>query len=74
MLEMVQNGAEELEAEPTDAQRVIFKYSKKKDYKTLFNIQQNVDAHLFENISKVSKSKEVWDILEKYHNGGEKGE
>lgn len=31
-----------------------------------------MDAHHFENISKVSKLKESLDILEKYLDGGEK--
>ncbi|GAU42828.1 hypothetical protein TSUD_185870 [Trifolium subterraneum] len=38
----------------------------------LFYIQQNVDAHHFEKISKATTSKEAWDILESYHDGGEK--
>jgi hypothetical protein len=35
-------------------------------------IDQNVDSQQCEKISKVTKSKEAWDILEKYHDGGEK--
>ncbi|GAU33832.1 hypothetical protein TSUD_393400 [Trifolium subterraneum] len=46
--------------------------SKKKDCKALFYIQQNVDAHHFEKISKATTSKEAWDVLESYHDGGEK--
>lgn len=41
----------------------------KKDCKTLFYIQQNVDAHHFEKLSKVTRLKETCDILEKYDKG-----
>lgn len=46
--------------------------SRKKDCKNLFNIQQNVGPHYFEKIIKLTRSNEAWDILEKYHNDGEK--
>lgn len=72
MLEIVQNDDKELSAKPTDAQRATFKDSKKKDLKALLYIDQNMDAYYFEKISKVLKSKETWNILHKYHDGGEK--
>lgn len=37
-----------------------------------FIIQQNVNAHHFEKISIVLRSKEAWDVLEKYYDDGEK--
>lgn len=58
-VEMKQNGYEELQAEQIYAQRVTFKESKKKYCKTLFYIQQNVNADHFENISKATRSKEI---------------
>ncbi|KAK2421505.1 hypothetical protein QL285_032127 [Trifolium repens] len=70
--EVVMNGYEELGENPTDAQRNVFKEIKKKDYKALFYIQQNVDSQHFEKIAKATKSKEAWDILQAYHDGGEK--
>ena len=53
-------------------QRAAYKENKKKDCKALFYIQQNVDNQHFEKISKATRSKEAWDILENYQNGGEK--
>ncbi|MCH81937.1 retrovirus-related pol polyprotein from transposon TNT 1-94, partial [Trifolium medium] len=41
--------------------------------KSLFGAQeQNVDSQHFEKIAKATKSKEAWDILENYHDGGAK--
>lgn len=70
--DLVQNSYEDLGANPTEAQRLVFKEAKKKDCKALFYIQQNVDSYHFEKIAKATRSKEAWDILEKYHDGGEK--
>jgi hypothetical protein len=70
--DLVQNGYDDLGANPIDAQRMTFKESKKKDCKALFYVQQNVDSYHFEKIAKATISKEAWDILEKYHDGGEK--
>ena len=71
MSDLVQNGYEDLGANPTKAQRLAFKEAKKKYCKALFYIQQNVDNQHFEKISNTSRSKEAWDILENYHNEGE---
>lgn len=71
VLDLVTNDYEDLGANPTKAQRTAFKEAKKKNCKTLFYIQQNVDAQHFEKISKATRSKEAWDILEGYHDGGE---
>ena len=71
--DLVQNGFEEPPANATDVQRAALKKkNKKKDCKALFYIQQNVDNQHFEKIAKATRSKEAWDILENYHNGGEK--
>jgi hypothetical protein len=72
VFEVVKNGYEELAANPNDAQRNAFKEAKKNDCKALLYIQQYVDAQNFERISKASKSKEAWDILAKYYDGGDK--
>jgi len=69
--DLVQNGYKYLGVNPTEAQRLAFKEAKKKDCKALFYIQRNVDNRHFEKISKATRSKETWDILEDYHNGGE---
>ncbi|CAJ2662467.1 unnamed protein product [Trifolium pratense] len=71
-LEVVVNEYDELGANPTNDQRNTYKENKKKDCKALFYIQQNCDAQHFEKISKSTKSKEAWDILEGYHDGGTK--
>jgi len=72
VLELVENGYEALAANAINVQRAAFKEHKKKDCKALFYIQQNVDNQHFEKISKATSSKQAWDILENYHNGGEK--
>ena len=72
MSDLVQNGYEDLAANATEVQKAAFKENKKKDCKALFYIQQNVDNQHFEKISKATRSKEACDILENYHNGGEK--
>ena len=53
--DLVQNGYDDLGANPTDAQRVAFKESKKKDCKALFYIQQNVDSYHCEKIAKATR-------------------
>ena len=70
--DLVHNGFEEPPTNATEAQRTAFKENKKKDCKALFYIQQNIDNQYFEKIAKTTRSKETWDILENYHNGGEK--
>ncbi|XP_004507201.1 uncharacterized protein [Cicer arietinum] len=72
VFEIVQEGYEQLGANPTERQQTTFKDCKKRDCKALFYIQQSVDSNNFEMISKVSTSKEAWDILVKYYTGGEK--
>jgi NAD-dependent SIR2 family protein deacetylase len=57
--DLVHNGYEELRANPTEAYRLAFKEAKKKDCKTLFYIQQNVDNQHFKKISKATRSKDA---------------
>jgi len=59
VLELVENGYEDLAANAIDVQRATFKEQKKKDCKALFYIQQNVDSNHFEKISKITRSKEA---------------
>lgn len=49
---MVQNAYEELRREPIDVQNVTFKESKKKGFKTLFYIKQNMNAHHLKKIQR----------------------
>jgi len=72
MLEIVQNGYHELGGNATKVQKTVHKELNKKDCKSLFFIQQGVDVGNFEKTSKATKSKEAWDIFEKYHEGDEK--
>jgi len=71
VLELVEDGYEDLAANATEVQRAAFREQKKKDCKALFYIQQNVDSNLFEKISKITRSKEAWDILAKYYEGSD---
>lgn len=70
LLEIVQNSYDEWSANATMLQRNAYKeQKKKKEYKALSFIQQSVDSGNFERISKFTKSKEAWDVLERYHEG-----
>ena len=72
LLEIVQNGYQELGDNPTDAQRDIHNDAVNKDNKALFLIHQSMDASIFDKISKACTTKEVWDILERCFTCGEK--
>jgi len=37
----------------------------------LFHIHQNVDSNHYEKISKITRSKEAWDIFAKYYEGSD---
>jgi hypothetical protein len=56
----------------TDAQRVTYKKSKKKDSKALLLIHQSVDGANFDNIFTAATFKQAWDILKKCYTNGEK--
>ncbi|XP_073223555.1 uncharacterized protein [Cicer arietinum] len=72
VFEIVQDGYEQLGANPTERQQTTFKDCKKRNCKALFYIWHSVDSNNYERISKVSTSKEAWNILVKYCTGGEK--
>jgi predicted AlkP superfamily phosphohydrolase/phosphomutase len=72
LLEIVQNGVTDLDANATEVQRNAHKDLKNKDSKALFLIQQSLDEGNFERISKSTSAKEAWDILAKYHQGFDK--
>jgi len=71
VLELVQNGCEDLGANPIEVHKTNFKELKKKECNPMFYIQQNVDSNRFEKISKITRSKEAWDILAKYYEGSD---
>nr|KYP59134.1 Retrovirus-related Pol polyprotein from transposon TNT 1-94 [Cajanus cajan] len=70
--EFVHDGYQVVGDDATDAQKSIFKESKKKDCKALFLIHQCVDDANFEKISSAANAKEAWDSLEKSYEGAEK--
>ncbi|XP_019423028.1 PREDICTED: uncharacterized protein LOC109332500 [Lupinus angustifolius] len=70
--EIIQNGYQEIEDDANEAQRTIFRESKKKDCKALFLIHQCVDGANFEKIAGVKTAKEAWDSLEKSYEGAAK--
>nr|KYP32045.1 Retrovirus-related Pol polyprotein from transposon TNT 1-94 [Cajanus cajan] len=70
--EVVHDGYQVVGDGATDAQKSIFKESKKKDCKALFLIHQCVDDANFEKISGAATAKEAWDSLEKSYEGAEK--
>jgi len=74
LLEIVQNGYNDIGANIAEVQRNAHKKLKKKDCKALFLIQHSLDEGNFERISKSTRSKEAWNILEKYHEGDDKVE
>jgi len=59
LLEIVQNGVDDLAANAIEVQRNAHKELKKKDCKALFLIQQSLDEANFERISKTVSSKEA---------------
>ena len=63
--EVVQEGVQELDRNPTDAQKVAHRDLMKRDAKTLFIIHQCVDADNFQKIRSANTAKKAWDTLEK---------
>ena len=55
-----------------DAHKTIHKDAIKRYNKALFLIHQNMDASIFDKISKASNTMEAWDILERCFTGGGK--
>lgn len=71
-LKVVNNDIPEFADNAIKTQRVIQKDAKKKDCKIVYCIQSAVDAAKLEWISHAESTKEAWDILVKYYEGGEK--
>ncbi|XP_019414546.1 PREDICTED: uncharacterized protein LOC109326302 [Lupinus angustifolius] len=70
--EVVLNGYQEIGANACEAQRTIYRESKKKDCKSLFLIHQYVDDATFERIVGAKTTKEAWESLEKSYEGDAK--
>ncbi|XP_028236619.1 uncharacterized protein LOC114415953 [Glycine soja] len=70
--EVVQEGVQELDRNPTDAQKVTHRDLMKKDAKALFIIHQCVDADNFQKIRSADTAKKAWDTLEKSYAGDSK--
>ncbi|KHN34159.1 hypothetical protein glysoja_047163, partial [Glycine soja] len=60
---------QELDRNPTDAQKVAHRDLMKRDAKALFIIQQCVDADNFQKIRSADTAKKAWDTLEKSYLG-----
>ncbi|XP_058726874.1 uncharacterized protein LOC131598275 [Vicia villosa] len=71
-LEVVTTGVPVLAADATEAQKTAHNEVKKKYSKAAYCIQTAVDSGNFDRISHAELAKEAWDILVKYHEGGEK--
>ncbi|XP_006582657.1 uncharacterized protein [Glycine max] len=70
--EVVQEGVQEPDRNPTDAQKVAHRDLMKRDAKTLFIIHQCVDADNFQKIRSADTAKKAWDTLEKSYAGDSK--
>ncbi|XP_058783257.1 uncharacterized protein LOC131657928 [Vicia villosa] len=71
-LEVVTCGIPMLGADATEARKTSHNEVKKKDCKAAYCIQTAVDSANFDRISYAESTKEAWDILVKYYEGGEK--
>ena len=69
--EVVQEGVQELDTNPTDAQKVAHRDLMKRDAKT-FIIHQCVYADNFQKIRSADTAKKAWDTLEKSYAGDSK--
>ncbi|XP_019438865.1 PREDICTED: uncharacterized protein LOC109344555 [Lupinus angustifolius] len=72
VLEIVQNGYQEVRENENEAQRTSYRESKKKDCKALFLIHQFFDEANFERIVGAKTTKEASDSLEKSYEGAAK--
>lgn len=72
ILEVATNGVPELAQNANNAHKVIHKDAKKKDCKTALCIQSAVDTMNFDRTSHAESTKEAFDIIAKYYEGGEK--
>jgi hypothetical protein len=69
VLEIVNNGVQDLGAAATETQRTMHREERKKDGKVLFIIHQRVDHNIFEKILDQETAKEAWDNLKKAYGG-----
>jgi len=69
---VVQEGVQEPERNPTDAEKVARPDLMKRDAKALFIIHQCVDADNFQKIRSADTAKKAWDTLEKSYVGDNK--
>ena len=72
VLEFVMIGLQELEKDAGEAQKSLFRESKKMDCKALFLIHQFVDPQNFAKIASATSAKQAWDILAKVYVGSDK--
>ncbi|CAL0323999.1 unnamed protein product [Lupinus luteus] len=70
--DVVEFGLPNLGPEVTEIQRAILKEARKKDNRALFLLHQCVDDIHFEKIQHATFPKEVWDILIRSNDGGDK--
>ncbi|XP_006575979.1 uncharacterized protein [Glycine max] len=70
--EVVQEGVQEPDRNPTDAQKVAHRDLMKRDAKALFIIHQCEDADNFQKIRSADTTKKAWDTLEKSYAGDSK--
>ncbi|XP_006605206.1 uncharacterized protein [Glycine max] len=70
--EVVQEGVQEPNKNPTDAQKVAHRDLMKRDAKTLFIIHQCAHADNFQKIRSTNTAKKAWDTLEKSYAGDNK--
>ncbi|MCI34761.1 retrovirus-related pol polyprotein from transposon TNT 1-94 [Trifolium medium] len=71
-MDQVTNGVVPITATSTDAEIVVHKEAKKKNFKALFIIHQSVSPDIFEKVSDAQSSKEAWDVLSTAYRGDEK--
>ncbi|XP_019447292.1 PREDICTED: uncharacterized protein LOC109350515 [Lupinus angustifolius] len=69
--EIVELGYSQLNADPSEQERVTYKENKMKDCKAMCLLHQCVDEAHFEKIASAQTSQEAWLILEKCNKGAE---
>jgi hypothetical protein len=69
VLEIVNDGVQDLGAAATETERTVHREQWKKDGKVLFIIDQRVDHNIFEKILDQETAKEAWDNLKKAYGG-----
>jgi len=72
VLDIIMAGLQELEKDAGEAQKRMFRESKKLDYKAIFLIHQCMDPQKFAKIVSATSAKQAWDILAKVYVGSER--